>query len=85
MIQALGQLFVAVSSIINLDQITASQLQSSEKHLLKTNPTSGNEEQSCMAYDKDILDKINRLGYSWSQNTIIISNNVRHHSVFCDQ
>ena len=64
MIQAVGHLFIAVSSIINLNQITA------EKHSLKTSHQFSSEEKSCTIYDEDILTKINTLGTnSWSQNT----------------
>ena len=65
MIQTLGHLFFAVSSIINLNQITATEHQSSEKHSLKTSDkysTNGNEEKSCTIHDEDIITKINRLG-----------------------
>ena len=65
MIQTLGHLFIAVSSIINLNQITGSELQSTEKHSLKTShkySTNENEEKSCTIHDEDIITKINRLG-----------------------
>ena len=65
MIQTLGHLFFAVSSIINVNQITATEQQSSEKHSLKTSDkytTSGNEEKYCTSHDEDIITKINRLG-----------------------
>ena len=65
MIQTLGHLFFAVSSIINLNQITATEHQSSEKHSLKTSDkysTNGNEEKSCTIHDESIITKINRLG-----------------------
>ena len=66
MIQLLGQLLIAVSSIMNLYQINAADLDPTEnvKHLLKTYSTRGNEEKSCTALDEDILTKIYRLGYS---------------------
>ena len=67
MIQSLGHLFIAVSSIINLNQINANLLQSSEKDSLKTNhpySTAGNENEgnSCTIQDEDLLHKIHRLG-----------------------
>ena len=74
MIKLLGQLVIAVSSIMNLYQINAAGLDPSENenHLLKTYSTRGNEEKSCTTFDENILTKINRLGYSYCQNTQMI-------------
>ena len=59
-----GHLFIAVSSIINLNTITATELQSDERDPLKTSQqySNWNEEKSCKVYEEDILTKINTLG-----------------------
>ena len=65
MIRTLGHLFIAVSSIINLNQITATEHQSTEKHSLKTSEkysSHANEEKSCITLDEDVMTKIKRLG-----------------------
>merc|ERR1711953_1319616 len=65
MIRTLGHLFIAVSSIINLNQITATEHQSTEKHSLKTSEkysSHANEEKSCITHDEDVMTKIKRLG-----------------------